>query len=91
MPFLNGTNDFTFEQLVFNPPKPILQISFQLWFVNASGTVLFDNMTLQEQIPQQQYNCISPLVFNPDYQTNGDPICAIPCPVPVNLQLLTPF
>lgn len=81
LPFLNGTNNFTFEQQVFNPPKPIQQVYFQLWFVNSSGIVQFDNMTLQEQqIPQAQLSCAYPLVYNP-----AAGACAIPCPIPVNI------
>ncbi len=48
MPFDTGTHDWEMKQIYFDPVKPVKSITVYGLFRNHTGTVLFDNISVEE-------------------------------------------
>jgi hypothetical protein len=89
--FLNGTHDYQLKQVIFTPKNPIQNATFIIQF-SQSGTAYFYGMSAQEQVPgnhgypffllfpetpNNPFNCIAPLAYDPNWESKGTAPCAL--------------
>ncbi len=47
----SGTHDFELAEFIFDPSKPVKNISFACVFQGHDGEVMMDNVVFQEKLP----------------------------------------